>query len=1429
MGTTHPATEQSNGNPEVFSWLKTLPLAPEYHPTIQEFKDPIAYIFKIEKEASKYGICKIVPPVPPQSKKTVIANLNRSLSARNPKNQPTFTTRQQQIGFCPRKHCPIQKSVWQSGEHYTLQQFEAKAKGFAKNYLKNRLKKALSPLDIETLYWKANGDRPFSVEYANDMPGSGFVPVKERKGRDAGEMVNGVITVGETAWNMRGISRANGSLLKFMKEEIPGVTSPMVYVAMMFSWFAWHVEDHDLHSLNYLHMGAGKTWYGVPRDAALAFEEVIRVHGYGDEINPLVTFAMLGEKTTVMSPEVLIKAGVPCCRLVQNAGEFVVTFPRAYHSGFSHGFNCGEASNIATPEWLRFAKDAAIRRASINYPPMVSHFQLLYDLALGIGSRLPSSGNSEPRSSRLKDRKKGEGETLVKQLFLQDVVQNNDLLHTLGKESTVVLLPPNSPEKFSGSNSRIGSKCNAKQLPFSCPQEAVKITGHKAPKETNLEGNQDVKQFKSYYSVKAKFSSVSQSGELPLPNGGDDGFTLPFEMRNSGLEREGNAVGTELSKRALFSCVKCGIWPFACAAIVQPTESAARYLMSADCNSFNDWIGGSGASSDEMIVADCDKKEPDSSSGSLEKNVSSDLYDVPIQCVDYEIPIVIDQGPDHDESPDCQIQKEDNTFTVSPTKNKIESSALGLLAMTYGNSSDSEDDDDILPDDSPVYTDDSAFRDGSLEKNFQRVEYLSSPSQHEDNRCENFTRSPNFSKFDSEDEISPRGGGGGGGDLLVDGGHVTYDGGTGSAIDNPTDTDVHCSPDDRSVHFSQRCNEDSSRMHVFCLEHAVEVERCLRPFGGVHILLLCHPDYPKVEAAAKVLAEELEMDSMWNEISFREATEEDEEKIQLALESEEATPKNGDWAVKLGINLYYSATLCRSPLYSKQMPYNSVIYSAFSCGSVSNSPLKPRVQVKGTAGRQKKMVMAGKWCGKVWTSNQVHHLLLQRDPEEEEEDEGTLSGCLRSNEKIGSRKPECGLKVGKTVGRKRKMKVETRPIKKTKFIETGIADSEEYEEEEDSSAAGQSYEEESLSGRRTTIRKPKSTSKKEKYPDKEIAATASDLEDYSMDSECNQQHYRGGNRWMKQLEKEYPQPCIVYKRMNKRCDSPPEDGKEEGGLTSPKRIRKQQSSSSSPNEEDNEMEAAGCNNPKRICRQNGNDFPPEVVETATGGPSTRLRKRVANASGDLDTKPSFKEKSTKNKVKKAVPVLVPVPPRKGPRVMLPVPKASERKGPAMRLPTGKAQSQPSRVVPGKGPAVKVGASKTPTMKRSARRHEEEEEDEYTCDIEGCTMSFGSREELSLHKRNICPVDGCDKKFFSHKYLVQHRRVHEDDRPLKCPWKGCKMSFKWAWARTEHIRVHTGARPYICGEPGCGQTFRFVSDFSRHKRKTGHSAKKKRKA
>lgn len=48
--------------------------------------------------------------------------------------------------------------------------------------------------------------------------------------------------------------------------------------------------------------------------------------------------------------------GVQVCRTVQEAGDFVVTFPRAYHSGFSHGFNIAEAVNFSPLDWAVFGQ-----------------------------------------------------------------------------------------------------------------------------------------------------------------------------------------------------------------------------------------------------------------------------------------------------------------------------------------------------------------------------------------------------------------------------------------------------------------------------------------------------------------------------------------------------------------------------------------------------------------------------------------------------------------------------------------------------------------------------------------------------------------------------------------------------------------------------------------------------------------------------------------------------------------------------------------------------------------------------------------------------------------------------------------------------------------------------------------------------------------
>jgi len=51
------------------------------------------------------------------------------------------------------------------------------------------------------------------------------------------------------------------------------------------------------------------------------------------------------------------------------------------------GFNCGEAANFGTPQWLKVAKEAAVRRAAMNYLPMLSHQQLLYLLTMSFVSR----------------------------------------------------------------------------------------------------------------------------------------------------------------------------------------------------------------------------------------------------------------------------------------------------------------------------------------------------------------------------------------------------------------------------------------------------------------------------------------------------------------------------------------------------------------------------------------------------------------------------------------------------------------------------------------------------------------------------------------------------------------------------------------------------------------------------------------------------------------------------------------------------------------------------------------------------------------------------------------------------------------------------------------------------------------------------------
>ncbi|KAI9090070.1 hypothetical protein DFS34DRAFT_654240 [Phlyctochytrium arcticum] len=186
---------------------------------------------------------------------------------------------------------------------------------------------------LERHYWR---NLPYvSPMYGADMLGSLFNQILKKK----------------APWNLAHLN----NLLRRVNVSLPGVNSPYLYWGMWKATFAWHVEDMDLYSINYIHFGAPKQWYVIPPAHRSKFELVAR-GVFGEEANNCAEF--LRHKTCVLSPKFLKARNLPVNRVVQRAGEFVITFPYGYHQGFNLGFNCAESVNFAMDRWVEIGKQA---------------------------------------------------------------------------------------------------------------------------------------------------------------------------------------------------------------------------------------------------------------------------------------------------------------------------------------------------------------------------------------------------------------------------------------------------------------------------------------------------------------------------------------------------------------------------------------------------------------------------------------------------------------------------------------------------------------------------------------------------------------------------------------------------------------------------------------------------------------------------------------------------------------------------------------------------------------------------------------------------------------------------------------------------------------------------------------------------------------
>jgi jumonji domain-containing protein 2 len=292
--------------------------APIFHPTVEEFADFAAYVAKIGPIARQYGICKIVPPAEWKPRK-------KGYSLR------TFANL-----VIPN---PIKQIVTPVGEGGFYHQINLETKPMTVAQFKEIADKAiedcrvgkLTPEERERKFWK-------TITFAPPIYGA--------------DMLGSLMDKDVKEWNPQHLD----SILQHLDSALPGITQPYLYFGMWKAMFAWHTEDMDLYSINYLHFGEPKSWYAIPHNQKAQFESLAQSY-YPEAHKECKQF--LRHKATMMSPSVISRrTNVMLTHTIQEPGQFVITQPGAYHAGFNHGFNCAESVNFALKDWIPYGMKA---------------------------------------------------------------------------------------------------------------------------------------------------------------------------------------------------------------------------------------------------------------------------------------------------------------------------------------------------------------------------------------------------------------------------------------------------------------------------------------------------------------------------------------------------------------------------------------------------------------------------------------------------------------------------------------------------------------------------------------------------------------------------------------------------------------------------------------------------------------------------------------------------------------------------------------------------------------------------------------------------------------------------------------------------------------------------------------------------------------
>ncbi len=289
--------------------MALIPSCPVLRPTLKQFSDFQGYVQEAERlYGHTHGMVKVVPPPGyVGTRKLTLKELDNVVL-----------------------NSPIEQNAYGRGGLYEMLLIQKKSLR-VKQYRRkveqfDSLTLGKTAEQVEELFWK-------NISYSPPLYGA--------------DMMGSIMQPG-CLWNLGSL----GSLLdSCLTKSIQGVNQPYLYVGSWKTLFAWHKEDLDLYSINYLHMGKPKFWYCIPRGDQHKLEAIAQEH-FRESYAKCPEF--MRHKVIAMNPYTLLKIdpSIRISKVVHHPNEFVVTFGGTYHQGFNWGFNFAEAVNFATDPWL---------------------------------------------------------------------------------------------------------------------------------------------------------------------------------------------------------------------------------------------------------------------------------------------------------------------------------------------------------------------------------------------------------------------------------------------------------------------------------------------------------------------------------------------------------------------------------------------------------------------------------------------------------------------------------------------------------------------------------------------------------------------------------------------------------------------------------------------------------------------------------------------------------------------------------------------------------------------------------------------------------------------------------------------------------------------------------------------------------------------